>query len=131
MNDSLDIKLERGDKVFIKTLQAPGYFQEMHYGRFGHRCGVSIEVQKNGRSETETQWFWCREIDTGRYPIYRYVKNQYGFNDCLDINCLYVYNPTCPICHCSVMPNRGGGMICDACDHVITIECQRDYDEGL
>lgn len=29
------------------------------------------------------------------------------------------------------MPNRGSGMICDACEHAFTIECQRDYDEGL
>lgn len=68
------------------------------------------------------------EQDDDEYPFYDGI-NQYGFpqtfqrsgDDTADI-------PVCAQCHACVMPNRGQGMICDACDHAFTIECQHDGD---
>lgn len=111
------LHLKSGDDVHVKSLDMKGYFVDRHMGRYGPRLGIMIHFQKNGKWEQETRWFFPSEIDTTQYPIYREVKNKYGFNDCLDINCDDQNVPLCSTCHCCVMPNRGQGMTCDKCDY--------------
>lgn len=35
--------------------------------------------------------------------------------------------PVCASCRCHMMPNRGGGMSCDDCQHSAMIEMSHDY----
>ncbi len=119
--------LKSGDDVHVKSLNMKGYFIERHTGRYGPRLGIMLSIQKDGKWEQETRWFFPDEIDTTLYSIYREVENKYGFKDCLDISCDQ-YVPVCSTCHCCVTPNRGQGMTCDSCDHEFTMHCQHDDD---
>jgi hypothetical protein len=35
--------------------------------------------------------------------------------------------PVCASCRCHMMPNRGGGMACDGCQHSALMEMSHDY----
>lgn len=37
----------------------------------------------------------------------------------------------CPQCLAMTMPNRGGGCLCDSCDHEFTIECEHDHHDDI
>ena len=54
------------------------------------------------------------------------ITNEFGFPQYVDDE----GHPTCPQCHCLVMPNRGQGTACDKCQHEFLIECEHDYDAG-
>lgn len=129
--DQLDpSSLEIGDDVHVTALDMKGYIQDKHNGRYGLRLGVVFHLQKNGKWEYETRWFFPHEISTSQYPIYRKIENKYGFKDCVDINDTDAYVPLCSQCHCCIMPNHGNGMMCDNCDYEFRIECEHDYREG-
>ena len=59
-------------------------------------------------------------------PEYVDVLNQHGFLDTLDEE----GHPVCPQCHCCVMPNRGQGTLCNACNHDLLVECEADYNDA-
>lgn len=119
-------QLKTGDDVHVKPLNMKGYLVDRHSGRYGPRLGIKIYFQKDGKWDYETRWFFPDEISTTEYPIYREVENEYGFKDCLDINCDHPYIPLCSTCHCCVWPNRGQGMTCDRCNYEFEMHCEHD-----
>lgn len=61
------------------------------------------------------------------------LENKYGFIDHVLVENGEIVRfgngdpmPVCPSCLCHVMPNRGGGSVCDTCDHELTMHCMHD-----
>lgn len=96
---------------------------DTHLGRYGMRYKLEINFGKG----LEQIWVFKSEIVFGIYPIYREYINKYGFPDMLEITADEHPHEVCPQCKSCVMPNRGNGMLCDACDHEFTLHCEHDY----
>jgi hypothetical protein len=62
------------------------------------------------------------------YDLPEFIEetNEHGFPQTMQHDGQGKYFPVCSDCRACVMPNRGQGMICDACDHEFTLHCEAD-----
>lgn len=66
------------------------------------------------------------DVESGIYE----TTNQYGHPQTMQRDPSGEF-PICSCCYCHVMPNRGQGTQCDACNHLDDMSFDYEYDEGI
>lgn len=126
-NSEWRYQLQPGDVV--ETHWGLACIADTHYGKYGLRyCCQHLDAAKKDAQV----WLFPAEIDVTHGSVFRESNNQYGFPNLYDeISDPEHKMPVCPGCNSYVMPNRGSGTLCDACEHEFNVHCAHDYADVL